>query len=63
MKGELALHIVHIAGTCMIKSGIDGLSRNNHLTGMARGLITFQVVPLEIGSVERSKGVATWMRS
>ena len=57
------LHIVHIADTCMIKSGIDGLSRNNNLRGMARGLIPFQVVPLDIGSVERSKGVDTWIRS
>ena len=63
MKGELVLNIVHISVTCMIKAGIDGFSRNNNLIGMARGLIPFQVVPLEIESVERSKGVDTWMRS
>ena len=33
MKGEFILHVVHIVGTRMIESGIDGLYRGNNLGG------------------------------
>ena len=38
MKGDLILHVVNIAGTRMIESGIYVISRGNSLVGMMRGL-------------------------
>ena len=33
MRGELILHVVYIAGTQMIETGIDGLSREKTWEG------------------------------
>ena len=58
------LHIIHIAGTRMKASGIDGLSRGDFLDGMMKGEDPLQYVPLDKGAVERSgKRVEEWIRS
>ena len=31
MQGVFILHVIHVAGTRMIESGIDGLSRVNNM--------------------------------
>ena len=38
MKGRFTLHVFHVAGTCMIASGIDGLSRGEMVRGVAKGM-------------------------
>ena len=40
IKEELILHILHIEGKRVEKSGIDGLSRGNNMGGVMRGLQT-----------------------
>ena len=57
------LHIIHIAGTRMKASGIDGLSRGDFLDGMIKGEDPLQYIPLDQGAVERSAAVETWVRS
>ena len=61
-KGELVLHIIHIAGIWMIDAGIDGQHRGNTLGVTMRGLNLSQFVPLGKGKVERSKGFETKLR-
>ena len=50
MKGYLILHVVHIAGTIMIESVIDGIPRGGHMGGMMIGLNPLQFVPLDKGA-------------
>ena len=38
MRRYLILHVVHIAGTIIIESGIYGISRGNNTGGMLRVL-------------------------
>ena len=42
MRGELISHVIHIAGTQIIESGMEGLSRGDNLGDMKRGLNPFQ---------------------
>ena len=53
MLGELILHVIRIAGTCMTNAGIDGLSRGNNLGGMMRLLNPLQFSLLDQGEVLR----------
>ena len=55
-------HVVHITGTIIIESGIDGLSRTNTMRGLMRGFIPLQFVPLDKGTKEISTGVYPWLR-
>ena len=54
MRGDMVLHFIHVAGTQIIESGIDGLYRGDKLVGIMRGLKTLQFVPLYQGAVARS---------
>ena len=63
MKGDLVLHIINIAGTCMIDSGINGLYRGKQIGGMMRNLNPLQFLPLGQGAVERSDKLDPWLRS
>ena len=47
MRGELILHVIQIAGTRMIESGIDGISRGKNLGGIIRVLNPLQFVLLD----------------
>ena len=51
MRGELILHVIHITCTQMIEAGIDGLSRENILRGVMRGINPLQFFPLDQGAV------------
>ncbi|KAL7525365.1 hypothetical protein ACHAXR_000975, partial [Thalassiosira sp. AJA248-18] len=58
------LHVIHIAGTRMKESGIDGLSRGDFLDGMMKGEDPLQYVPLDKGADERTEGkVRAWIES
>ena len=63
MKGELILHVVHMYGTRMIKSGIYGLCRGNNLGGMMRGPEPLKVSPLGKGATERFDTLEPWLLS
>ena len=57
MRRNLILHVVHIAGTSMIKEGIDGILRGNNRGRTMRGLNPLQFVSLYKVVAERSTGV------
>ena len=57
MKVYLILHVIHIAVTRIIESGIYGLSRRNNMGEMMRGLNPLQFVSLYQGAEEISTGV------
>jgi len=56
------IHVVHIAGTRMKESGIDGLSRGDLYEGIMKGESPLKYIPLSQGAVERSRGrVRDWV--
>jgi hypothetical protein len=66
MVGGLRLHVVHIAGTRMIASGVDGLSRGNLTEGLLlqptpTSFCSF--VPLHLSAIQRSPALLHWLRS
>ena len=63
MGGDFELFVYHVAGTRMIESGIDGLSRGDMGTGVSRGEAIGTFVPLHQTPEERSPGVEAWVRS
>lgn len=63
MKGNFRLHVIHIAGTRMIESGIDGLSRGDKAEGIALGKDVLQYVPLNLFPFDRSLRLLPWVKS
>ena len=59
MEGNMILHVIHVAGTRMIRSGIDGLSRGDTHEGVAVGCNMLSYVALD----QRSNKVLTWVKS
>jgi hypothetical protein len=63
MEGNLFIHLVHVAGTRMIWSGVDGLSRGDHNAGVMAGEAMLSFVPLSQNAAERSPSLLPWVRS
>jgi hypothetical protein len=63
MEGDLFIHLVHVAGTRMIWSGVDGLSRGDHNAGVMAGESMLSFVPLAQSADERSPDLLEWVRS
>ena len=63
MNGEFTLHVYHVAGTRMIASGIDGLSRGDKSEGIARGVSVLNFIPIHQSPIERSIKVLDWITS
>ena len=61
--GGLILHIVHVSGKQMIKSGIDGLSRGDTYEGVAAGMALLSYVDLQQFPLERSPLLESWFWS
>ena len=61
MRGELILHVIHIAGTRMVGVGIYGLSRDNNLGGIMRGMNPLHFVLLYQGAVVRLAKLGPWI--
>ena len=58
------LHVIHIAGTRMKMSGVDGLSRGDLVEGIMAGMHPWDTIPLNEGADERTKGrVEKWVRA
>jgi hypothetical protein len=59
------LHVIHVSGTRMKDSGIDGLSRGDLSEGMMiPGAVPLSFVPFHLGANERSEGkVLSWVTS
>jgi hypothetical protein len=63
MEGDLYIHLVHVSGTRMIWSGVDGLSRGDHNAGVMAGENMLSFVPLSQNAAERSTSLLPWVRS
>jgi hypothetical protein len=57
------LHIIHVAGTRMIRQGADGLSRGNTLEGVMGGEQMMSFIPLHLSALERCELLLPWIRS
>ena len=56
--------MIHIAGTCMKRAGIDGLSQGDFLEGMVAGKNPLDYIPHNEGAGARSKGkIEAWVQS
>jgi hypothetical protein len=63
MKGKVSIHLVHVAGTCMIWSGVDGLSRRDHNAGVMTGELMLSFVPLAESASGHSDELLSWVHS
>jgi hypothetical protein len=63
MEGDFTLHVYHVAGTRMIESGIDGLSRGDKLEGIAKGERINNFIPIHLDPLERSPKLLDWVYS
>ena len=62
MNGDFTLFIYHVAGTRMIQSGVDGLSRGDKAEGIALGRSIASFIPIHLSPMERSDKVEEWVR-
>ena len=62
---DLVLRLrLHVAGTRMITSGVDGLSRGETGEGVVQGKEILSFIPLHLDALERINGaVHTWVES
>jgi hypothetical protein len=51
------IHLIHVAGSRMIKQGTDGLSRGDFGEGVMKGDSMLNYVPLHLTALERSAGL------
>ena len=63
MEGTFTLYFYHVAGTRMIASGIDGLSRGDKAEGVSRGMSIMDFIPLHLSPMTRSPKLEEWLRS
>ena len=63
MEGTFTLYFYHIAGTRMIASGIDGLSRGDKAEGISKGVSVLEVILLYLSPLERSPLIRNWIKS
>ena len=63
MNGDFILHVFHVAGTRMIASGIDGLSRGDKLEGVMKGTNILNFVPIHKFPFDRSDNLEDWIYS
>jgi hypothetical protein len=63
MHSGWKLHVIHIAGTRMIRQGADGLSRGDMLSGVMGGKSMLSFVPLHLSALERSPQLKSWVES
>ena len=63
MQGDMMIHVINIARTRMIASGVDGLSRGFTTEGVMRSKDLLSFVPLHQGAEERICFLIEWVRS
>ena len=61
MQCNFDLYVYHIAGTQMIESGIDGLSRGDKSEGIAKGESILTHIPIHLKPTERSEMLRPWL--
>ena len=55
------IQVVHVAGTCMIQQGTDGLSRGDMFEGVMKGASMLSFVPLHKTAIEWSPKLIDWI--
>ena len=63
MHAGWKLHVIHVAGTLMIRQGADGLSQGDILLGVMGGKSILSFVPLHLSALERSPMIKPWIES
>jgi hypothetical protein len=63
MKGDLLLHVVHIAGTRMIEEGADSGSQGDLSQGAMAGHLIIDFVWLHLSALERFPSLEQWIQS
>jgi hypothetical protein len=62
LKGNFMLHLFHVAGTRMIQSGVDALSRGElHISSLEKAIQT--LMPLHLSPIQRSSSLQQWLQS
>jgi hypothetical protein len=62
MKGDLKLHVIHVAGTQMEAEGADGSSRGNQSSGVMNGTHVLHYVPLHQSALEVAPKLEEWLQ-
>ena len=63
MSGNIILHVIHVSGNQMIKSGIDGLSRGDTNKGIAASHALLSYVDLQRLALVRPPTLVDWFQS
>ncbi len=61
MRTGMILHIIHVSGRRMIATGVDGLSRGDHSSGVMQGESLVSFVPIHQSALERSPTLRPWL--
>jgi hypothetical protein len=61
MNSDLIIHVIHLAGTCLMAQGTDGISRGDKSMGVMRGIPMEKFCPLHESAFERSPKLKTWL--
>jgi hypothetical protein len=62
MSGLIQLQVIHVAGTCMISQGINGLSRRCLTKGVLTGASMLSYIPLNLSAVSRHPSLLPWLQ-
>ncbi len=52
MSGTIKLHVIYVAGECMIIQDTDGLSWSDYTAGVMSGAHMLQFVPLHLSAID-----------
>jgi hypothetical protein len=55
-SGAFILHVLHISGKRLKATGVDGLSKGDHMEGMMAGDDPMSFLPFHLGADIRSQG-------
>jgi len=61
MRCNCRIHVIHVAGTRMIRQGTDDLSRGVLSEGVMQGDDMLRLVPLNKAALEREKNLKDWL--
>ena len=62
MRVKIIIYKIHVAGTWTKKPGIDGLFRGDFLEGVTTLKYILEMLPLDVGALDRAGGIDQWIR-
>jgi len=62
MQDSFILHVIHITGTHVIRSGVDGLPLGDANEGVMSGISSLDFVPLHLDPIKWFPGELEWIR-